>query len=172
MRQARVPRGVSGSVRQLCAFLVILAGFAACGPEGIGFLKSAPPTVSLDAVPDSGVDIHHIGNGVCAFAVTGSSTGLRGDRHSVVVLAHEPADGESGWSVNGPAVLAKDGVWRSVVWIGHREAMPAVGDHIEIVAVVAERGVVRVGHRLEGKQSIGPLAESGPLTLVVQSISN
>lgn len=126
-------------------------------------LLPPPPRVAITS-PASGQQIEirifaETGSG--SFTVSGtSSEAFTNPDLRLYVLIHPADPFATGWWIQQPATVDRNGQWTTVAWYGAKEFPPQAGNQIDILAVVADPA--QVGSRVQtgDPKDIHPVAQS------------
>jgi uncharacterized membrane protein YuzA (DUF378 family) len=129
------------------------------------------PTVTITApVAGEDVEVQLLPKGGGAFAVRGTSEGIAQDADlRVFVLVHPENPFAAGWWIQSPPVMESNGDWSGQAMIGNPQALPKVGDTLNIVAVAAARDVPRQS-KADDPKDLKPVAQSKTVRLRIDPI--
>lgn len=136
-------------------------------------LLPPPPQIAITS-PMAGQQIEvrilsETGSG--SFVVSGTSSGVFTNPNLRLYVLVHPADPfATGWWIQQPATVDRNGQWTTVAWYGAKEFPPKTGNKIDILAVAADPS--RVGNRLQtgDPKDINPVAQSDIVRVSIGTI--
>jgi len=121
------------------------------------------PTVAITS-PAAGQQIEVTilpATGAGSFTVAGTSTEVFADPDLRVYVLVHPADPyASGWWIQQPATVDRNGGWSTQAWIGSTDFPPHQGDRIDLLVIAAAPDAVAGRTQVSDPKDLSPAAQS------------
>lgn len=113
---------------------------------------AAGQQIEVTILPDTGAGL---------FIVTGTSTEVFAEPDLRVYVLVHPADPfASGWWIQHPATVDRNGRWSTQAWIGSTDFPPHQGDRIDLLVIAAGPDAVAGRTQVSDPKDLGPAAQS------------
>ena len=130
-----------------------------------------PSIAVTNPVPGQQIEVRLAETGSVSFLVSGTSSGVYSRSNlRLYVLIHPAEPFASGWWIQQPAAVNRNGQWETVAWHGAREFPPQPGDKIDILIVVADSVDVAGRAQISDPKEIKPVTQSDIIRVSIGTI--